>query len=115
MMANVNLKTGRIYGVEKETLKYYHEEGHLIFEDKYKYGNFIRVVQDMSFKSIVFIMALYILSPILFLKILLVVILFSNILSEIFEEKWCWDYSKFKINKLGKKTNDERIKTKQRT
>lgn len=104
-MAHVNLKTGKIYGANSQEC-YYHELGHLIFEDS-KYGSITRATQDLSLKGIIFTTALGVIFPNIIIKILIVLLILINAISEIFEEKWCWAYSK---SKLRGKRDDAWIK-----
>lgn len=103
-MAHVNLNTGEIHGTEKGSLTYYHEVAHIKFTQLNKHGEKVRVIQDMSFRSIVFSGALNVIYTSLFLKLILVLILLTNIFSELYEEKWCWKYAR------EVKEDDERIK-----
>jgi hypothetical protein len=107
-MANVNLETGKISGCEKWTKTYYHEKAHLIFEDKCDVGNTIRSIQDLSFKYLVGIMAIKILwGASGFLVCMIIILLTTNIVSEIYEEVWCWNYAK---NVMREKERDKRGK-----
>jgi hypothetical protein len=93
-MAHVNLDTNKIVGTKEGTLTYYHEIGHTKFEEKSKYGIKIRVLQDITFKSLVFVSSLFIINPLNFLRVALLIIILLNIFSEVFEESWCWLYAK---------------------
>lgn len=108
-MANVDLTTKKITGAKKGTKTFYHELGHIKFEKECKWGNTVRVIQDQSFKTLIFSTALTVLEPVLILKAIVVLCLLANIFSEIFEERWCWNYARDKL--LGKKNRDAWIKT----
>ncbi len=105
-MANVDLQTKKISGCTHGTKKYYHEEGHLQFEDKSPIGNFIRVIQDLSFKTLVFLIAFQVMKPCSFFMSLIIIFIVSNILSELFEEEWCWRYAKIKLKMEEGKRDD---------
>jgi hypothetical protein len=94
-MANVDLITKKIYGAEKGTETFYHEYAHLIFEDKCKIGNEIRVGQDLSFRWLVFIIAFaLLLGSNIFMKGLIIIWILISIFFEMYEEIWCWKYAK---------------------
>lgn len=106
-MANVNLRTGKIYGAEKCTKKYWHEVGHLKFEEQFKYGNLVRGIQDFSFRLLIFAIGFYVLLQYALLKVSIIILMLVNIFSEILEERWCWMYADYK---LREKESDARIK-----
>jgi len=105
-MANVDLTTKKISGCSPGTKKYYHEEGHLLFEDKASVGNLIRVIQDLSFKSLVFLMAFQLMKPCALFMILIIFSILSNIFSELYEEEWCWRYARIKLKMEEGKRDD---------
>ena len=92
-MANVNLETGKIYGCEKGTKTYYHEVGHLKFEDEASKGNLTRQLQDLSIKSTLFGCALGFIYPHFYLQVFVVITLLTSIFTELYEELWCWNYA----------------------
>lgn len=104
-MANVNLETKHIFEAKKGTKKYYHELGHLVFDSKCKIGNKIRVTQDLSQKFLLFLIAFEVLYPNEYFESLIIVLIFLSIYSEIYEEKWAWDYAK----KLGGRDDKRKI------
>lgn len=91
-MAHVDITTGKIYGAEKGSKTYYHEKGHLIF-NKIPFNESIRVAQEVSFKWILFSVALHTLLPLQLFKLLTLFFLLMNIFSEGYEEMWCWRYA----------------------
>jgi hypothetical protein len=105
-MANVDLTTKKISGCVPGTKKYYHEEGHLEFENKSSIGNLIRVIQDLSFKSLVFLMAFQLMRPCSFFMVLIIFSILNNILSELYEEEWCWRYARHKLKQEGGTRDD---------
>lgn len=117
-MANVDLITKKIMGAEPNTKTYYHEEGHLMFEELCSWGNKIRVAQDIGFKSLLYSVGLtFLLKPfwdikwvatLIYLSILISFL--TNSLSELYEEEWCNRYAK---TKLGKKKDAEGIEKRQ--
>ncbi len=107
-MANVDLNTHKITGAESGTKKYYHEIGHLKFEEECNVGNMIRVVQDLSFKFLIFAIGFEVLLSSIIFQNMIVCLMVLNIFSEIFEESWCWKYAVKKINAI--KRDDEYTK-----
>ena len=95
-MANVNLATGKIYGCKEDTLKYYHEVGHLKFEDEAHNGNAIRQLQYISLLFLIYATGFYVLLPNEYLKWLLISLMLTNIFMEMYEEYWCWLYARQK-------------------
>ena len=102
-MANVDLETGKVYGAKEGTKTYGHELAHLRFEDEAPAGNITRQIQDISFKSIVFFTALYILYQFWITRIVVIFALIFSIASEIYEELWCWNNAKKEVNHDGLK------------
>ena len=111
-MANVDLTTKKITGATPGTKKYYHEEGHLEFEDKSSVGNMIRVIQDLSFKSLVFLVAFQLMKSCKLFMVLIIFSILSNIFSELYEEEWCWRYARNKL-KMEKGKRDDTKATKE--
>ena len=93
-IANVNLENNKIFGAKKGTKKYYHELGHLKFESSCKIGNRIRVIQDFSQKFLLFLVAFEVLLPNEYFETLIIVLILLSIYSEIYEEKWAWNFAK---------------------
>jgi hypothetical protein len=108
-MANVNLETGKIYGAKQGSKTFYHEKGHLRFEDEAFKGNLTRQIQDLSLRVLIFTMALHIIYPLSLLKVVLIITLLLSIISEVYEELWCWAYAKKQLN--GKKDDDNKTPT----
>jgi len=105
-MANVDLQTKKIHGAVPGTKKYYHEVGHLNFEDESPIGNLTRVIQDFSFKALVFLVAFHIMLPCKLFLELIVLDIMINIFSELYEEQWCWRYANYKLKEEIKKRDD---------
>lgn len=97
-MAYANLKTGEIVGAEKGTLTYYHEVGHLNYENN-KRGRIIREIQEISNKFLIPFIVCTILFPITSLKSIIFILLIINLFSELIEEIDCWKYAKGEIKK----------------
>ena len=111
-MANVDLTTKKITGATPGTKKYYHEVGHLEFEGKASAGNMIRVIQDLSFKSLVFLVAFQLMKSCKLFMVLIIFSILSNIFSELYEEEWCWRYARNKL-KMEKGKRDDTKATKE--
>jgi len=110
-MANIDLTTGKIYGAVEGSKKYYHEVGHLKFEEECELGNFIRIWQDLSFKTLLFATALAYLSKFFILNFLIIICLLINIITDIYEEHWCNNYAK----KIMRDKSDDRTTTNKNT
>lgn len=106
-MANVNLQTKKIYGCKKGTKTYYHEQAHLLFEDKAPNGNKLRQWQGLSFTTLIYILFFDMIYPLGLWKVLACAFVLVSIGSELAEEVWCWDYANLK---LRKKEDDARTK-----
>ena len=108
-MAYANLNTGKVYGANKGSKKYYHEIGHLKFEEEFKFGWIIRTSQDLSLKFLIFFTAFECLYQSNFFKSLIILTISIYIISEMIEEELCWKYARAKIRK---KDNGESNKNK---
>ena len=108
-MANVDLTTKKITGANPGTKKYYHEVGHLKFEEECDVGNMLRVIQDISFKFLIFAIGFEVLFSNIIFKNIIIILMLSNIFSEMFEEIWCWKYATRKLN-YKKKDDDTYIR-----
>lgn len=105
-MANVNLKTGEIFGCKKGTKTHYHEVGHLEFEKKNRFGNFTRTMQDFSVRTLLITCVFNIVLPHYLWKYVSVFLLLAYIFSEIYEELWCWKYANQQLKLAVKKEDD---------
>lgn len=107
-MAHVNLVTGKIYGCEKGSKTYYHEQAHLYYEET-KRGRSIRIQQTFFLDALISSMALTIIYSNIFTRALVLVFLLCKIFSQLIEEADCWAYAR---NKLKGKSDDRIIKRK---
>lgn len=107
-MASVNLTTGKISGCKKGSETYYHEVAHLKFEEENPYGVQIRSAQGMSLRILLIVIGLYCIYPLWIMKLVILAGILTSILSEMWEEMWCWDYAelqmKLKVINENKKT-----------
>jgi len=106
-MANVNLENGLITGAIEGTKRYYHEEGHLKFEEYSDHGNRIRVIQDLSLRFLIFTLAFELIFSWIYFKWMIIIFILLNIFSEMYEEIWCWKFS-FNKSKLNQEKEDDR-------
>ena len=102
-MAIVDINTGRIIGAKKNTLTWYHEEGHIQYNisDRGSYNNFL---EQKSFEVCVGVIVLFLsltsffpTSPLRY--ILLIIMILSLLLFcmlQMYEEVWCWNYAYIK-------------------
>ena len=93
-MAAINISTGKIIGCEENSLKWFHEKGHLV------YNNSIGIRIGIWQKNIFYFMICFIvltplfkLWPKLFCVIGGIVFFMIYLLIEIFEEIWCWRFA----------------------
>lgn len=107
-MAHVNLVTGKIYGCEKGSKTYYHEQAHLYYEET-KRGRSIRIQQTFFLDALISSMALTIIYSNIFTRALVLVFLLCKIFSQLIEEYDCWIYAE---NKLRGKRDDRISKRK---
>lgn len=111
-MAYADLMTGKIYGAKKGTLKYFHEEGHLRYEDN-ESGRRIRMLQEVSSDSVVTSLVIFIIYPCFVFKLLVLIIFLLKIYSNMKEEWDCWKYAKYKLNEVNNvKRSKRRFKKK---
>lgn len=100
MSGKVNLTTGKIIGVEKGSFGYFHEEGHLIYnnsESGMRNGIFQKYFFDFSI--LILIASIY-LRPLSLFSLLLFM---GYIGFDYYEELWCDNYARMKIQKRGNK------------
>ena len=95
-MASVNLTTGKISGCEPGSKTYWHELGHLKFEEEFKYGSLVRNLQNIGTRFLIVLTGLFCIYPLFFFKYLILICIITTILAEVYEERWCWNYAKEK-------------------
>lgn len=108
-MASVNLTTGKISGCKKGSETYYHEVGHLKFEEENPVGVKVRSTQGMSLRILLIVIGLYCIYPLWIMKLVILTGILISILSEMYEEWWCWDYAKLQL-KLKVINEDKKTK-----
>lgn len=91
MKAHVDLSTGEIHGCKPGSLKYLHEEGHIVFNSNDKTSWMIMVKSYVFDIWMLFIMGSIIYRPLLFFATALFGI-YTFI--TIYEELWCNKYAK---------------------
>ena len=108
MAAKVNLRTGKIIGADKGSFAWYHEKGHLIYDDS-EQGISNGVRQNMAIYCSLMFLALgkwFTLFSILALGTIIYLIGLV-----IYEELWCNNFAKnqLMINRMkgGKKTRNK--------
>jgi hypothetical protein len=100
LKAHSDTSTGKIYGCKKGSWKYYHEEGHLVF-DKIEHGSTLLLWKDYFTKLLLTFLTLAFVIKFFYILSLLCVIAFWYI--ELYEEIWCNKYADYKINKNKKR------------
>ena len=94
MAAKVNLRTGKIIGAEKGTFAWWHEKGHLEYDDSER-GIKNGVYHDLALYCSLLFLVLGNLYTIF--NILAAVTVFYLIGLVIYEEKWCDKYAQTKL------------------
>jgi len=95
--AHVDLATGQIYGCEKGTFKWFHEEGHLAFNSSPD-TSFLILVQEYAFMLwMPFIMLSFVSKAFLSVSGLLWAV---HIGITLYEERWCNQYARRKLNDI---------------
>jgi hypothetical protein len=94
---HVNLETGKIYGAEKGSYKYYHEEGHIIFNKEY--SAFLLMNDYVFYLWVFFITLAFFNVGFSYGALLCIGHLFIMFL---YEEYWCNQYAKQKLNEQKK-------------
>jgi hypothetical protein len=102
-MAFVDLRSGKIYGAEKGTKTYLHEEAHLKYPEK-KRGQIVRTWQDISLDFLIFSIAIQVIFPNIIFKYLIIILLLTKSISILIEEWDCWKEAEEKL-KEEKKEN----------
>lgn len=107
MSAHCDIETGKVYGVTEGTKAWYHEEGHMIFNEMEK-GSTLHLYQ----KYLLHAWMLFFTASILMGKIAYYVgtiCLFAYFTIEMYEELWCEKYAKtkFKEKQNGKTDSGE--------
>ena len=92
MVGAVNLKTGKIVGCKENSLAWYHEDGHKVFNNNEK-GIKLQLIQNWSIKFFfIFMWALYKYRS-YYLWLPSGVFLLIYFLVDLYEECWCWRYA----------------------
>ena len=96
-MANVDLNTGKIYGCREGSAVWWHEKGHIVFNN-YDWGVRINYYQSFFLMLSVFFISLGMITNYLMFKSIGFVLSLAVICFYVLEESWCWIYS-FRHNK----------------
>lgn len=95
MKAHCDIQTGMIYGCEKYSFKWFHEEGHLKFNSNEK-TSFLIMIQSYAFDIwMIFIMLSLVSSKFIPLVGMSWLVYISIML---YEEHWCNNYAKVKLS-----------------
>ena len=96
-MPLVDLETKKIYGCTPGSVSYYHEEGHIVFNDTDK-GASMSYRGDAYIKGAVILMAMNMIQPNLIFRILTYALVSLSMYFYFYEEIWCWKYGIKKFN-----------------
>jgi len=94
MEANVDLETKKIYGCEPGTLRYYHEEGHIVFNETDK-GIAMNYKADF-FMKLCIILLVVIQMPMFNnfgIKFIMMSFALLWLYYYFYEEAWCWNFA----------------------
>jgi len=94
-MAHCDIVTGKVYGVQEGTKEWFHEEGHLIFNEMEK-GSTLHLYQKYALHGWMLMFS----ASILMGKLAYyfgMICLFAYFGIEIYEELWCENYAKTKL------------------
>ena len=97
--AHVDLETGKIHGCKPGTRKWFHEEGHLVFNNDPNKSFWIMIIDFMDYLWKFAIMLAIIARPLVYLAVLLWSIPMFWI---IYEEAWCNKYADKKYKEVQK-------------
>ena len=91
-MAGVNISTGKIVGCEKDSLTWWHEKGHLLYNDsQLGIRNDIIIHNSMLVTMMFIIVSLFVSYKIFTFLAALSFLVMLLLLS--YEEIWCWHYA----------------------
>ncbi len=95
MAAHCDIVTGKVYGVEEGTHAWFHEEGHMIFNEMEK-GSTLHLFQKYSLHAwMLWFTASMLMGRIAYYVGLISLFVYFGI--EIYEELWCEKYAKTKL------------------
>lgn len=92
-MAHVDIVTGKIYGCKKNSLAWYHEKGHIVFNNL-EYGNNLQFLQEQSFYACFFFLVANAIYSMLLFKIFIGLFFAAYSMFNLHEEIWCWVYAR---------------------
>lgn len=99
MGAKLNLRTGKIIGARKNSFGWWHEKGHLVYDNSEE-GIKNSYNQEMSFKyAVLFCIISFFFNSSKYFAMIMILIYFGYYF---FEEHWCNKYAK---NKLEESNN----------
>ena len=91
-MPVVNVQTGKMINVKKNSLTYWHEKGHIKFANTYA-GMLFNYCADAYLKTAVCLLVINSFFNWFFLKVLNLALVLSIAYFYIYEELWCWQYA----------------------
>lgn len=88
----VNLTTKKIYGVEEGSLGWYHEQGHIKFNES-EMGTRLSFYGQNFLIITIEVLVIHLFFPYFFVKLVAASSIILALLIDIFEEVWCWVYA----------------------
>jgi len=95
-MAIVDIKTGKITGCKKNSAVWWHEKGHLLFNNS-NFGATINYYVSFFQMFGLFFLSIGVVGNTLFWKVLGFCFALGVLISYFLEEAWCWGYALTKI------------------
>jgi hypothetical protein len=91
MAAIVNLNTGKIIGAKKNSFAYFHEKGHILYDNS-EMGIRNKFSQEMHFyTAVTFTILAFLVKPLIILSMVAIGFFWYYF---IFEERWCNNYAR---------------------
>lgn len=100
-MAIVDLKSSKIQGCKEDSLTWWHEKGHLVYNSSDK-GMRNSFMMQSFFEWTVITLIIYMWFNNLFWKIVFTISIIAFVLLYWYEELWCWIYAWKKKGKVYK-------------
>jgi len=91
-MAVVDLRTGKIVGCKKNSLTWWHEKAHLVYNSSNR-GIINNYRANISLMFTLGLLVANSITPSLIFKFGLAVSFFVFLIYQIYEETWCWMYA----------------------
>ena len=95
-MAITNTTTGKIIGCKKDSLTWWHEKAHTLYDNTNRGITFDFWCQSCLIMTVIYL-TIHTIFPVVFWKLTALVSCISFLFFYLYEEVWCWKYA-FKHN-----------------